>query len=681
MSPRYVVLVGACISVVAVRLAHADGDLQPSLVWHQAPCQGEGLYGVAHGRGQFVAVGRGTVLVSEDGQKWSPSDLKVPYSLRAVAYGKGRFVAVGDRDEAGAMLNAALRQRNSGRVPDDKWSLGIADGYDPLADGMATIVSSVDGREWTRHKSRSHASLHDIAFGSGGFVAVGERGTLLVSEDGQEWTSRDGGTKASLNCIAYADGGYVAAGGGMRDSSTVVGLHDPPFVLTSGNGATWIEGEIGGAREFIDVTHGNGLFVGVTSCELDRDANWLSRVATSQDGRRWTKPATVVGGMVKAVTFGNGIFVAVGGAPLDGEAAVFSSSDGSTWTLHEPVASNSLNAVAYGEGVYVAVGGGWHEDAVVITGRHWEADRQNEAAGRGVDRWTEMLRSLEEAKRSGRSSDGDQATETGRHRGRLAARTAAAAQGPTNNGLFAAAGRGYAATVELLLEQGAELDMVSPQGWTPLMLAAQGGHEAVVDLLLAKGADPNAISNDRSATPLCLAAIAGHTGVVKRLLKEGAHVDTKIVGGNTALMLAVFKGHHDTVKGLVANGADVTAKTGDGTTALQIAASKHDIAMMRLLQDMTDKEFFLLAVLHGRTAIVKDLLSRGADPDAKDQDGTPPVIVATVKGDTQIVRLLIAHGAAVNAKGPMGVTALGMAIAANHAEIIKVLREAGARDR
>jgi hypothetical protein len=60
----------------------------------------------------------------------------------------------------------------------------------------------------------------------------------------------------------------------------------------------------------------------------------------------------------------------------------------------------------------------------------------------------------------------------------------------------------YAATgpdssvVKLLLDRGAPIDARSPNGSTPLMMAAQYGSEASAELLLQRGADPR-IRNDR----------------------------------------------------------------------------------------------------------------------------------------------------------------------------------------
>ena len=49
---------------------------------------------------------------------------------------------------------------------------------------------------------------------------------------------------------------------------------------------------------------------------------------------------------------------------------------------------------------------------------------------------------------------------------------------------------GFAESVDVLLEAGAELDAADSNGWTALHTAAFFGHPTVVDRLLAAGADP-----------------------------------------------------------------------------------------------------------------------------------------------------------------------------------------------
>ena len=70
--------------------------------------------------------------------------------------------------------------------------------------------------------------------------------------------------------------------------------------------------------------------------------------------------------------------------------------------------------------------------------------------------------------------------------------------------------------VRLLLEKGAPIDARSPNGTTPLMMAARYGSEASVDLLLARGADPK-LRNQRDLTAADFARMDGRDSLAKRL--------------------------------------------------------------------------------------------------------------------------------------------------------------------
>lgn len=79
----------------------------------------------------------------------------------------------------------------------------------------------------------------------------------------------------------------------------------------------------------------------------------------------------------------------------------------------------------------------------------------------------------------------------------------------------------YAATgpdvriVELLLAKGAQVDGASPNGTTPLMMAARYGTEASVDLLLARGADVQR-RNERNLGPADFARLGGREYLVRK---------------------------------------------------------------------------------------------------------------------------------------------------------------------
>ncbi len=82
------------------------------------------------------------------------------------------------------------------------------------------------------------------------------------------------------------------------------------------------------------------------------------------------------------------------------------------------------------------------------------------------------------------------------------------------------AGPGAEEQVVLLLENHAYIDAESPNGTTPLMMAAQYGSETVVKLLLQEGADPK-LTNQRKLSALDFAQRASRESVVELI---SAHV-------------------------------------------------------------------------------------------------------------------------------------------------------------
>lgn len=77
---------------------------------------------------------------------------------------------------------------------------------------------------------------------------------------------------------------------------------------------------------------------------------------------------------------------------------------------------------------------------------------------------------------------------------------------------------------------------------------------------------------------------------------------------------------------------------------------------------------------------VKSLLSRGADLNARDWEGTA-LHTAAQHGQKPVVQLLIAAGADVNIRNKQGRTALDLAEQRGHTEVVRLLRMPGAKDK
>ena len=74
-------------------------------------------------------------------------------------------------------------------------------------------------------------------------------------------------------------------------------------------------------------------------------------------------------------------------------------------------------------------------------------------------------------------------------------------------------------SIRHLLKQGANVNIKTKDGFTPLCIAANKGDKEIVKLLLANGADVN--TKDKY-TPLHRSAYKGHKEIVKLLIRRSA---------------------------------------------------------------------------------------------------------------------------------------------------------------
>jgi RNA polymerase sigma factor (sigma-70 family) len=138
--------------------------------------------------------------------------------------------------------------------------------------------------------------------------------------------------------------------------------------------------------------------------------------------------------------------------------------------------------------------------------------------------------------------------------------------------------------------QPALLDSYSPEGFSPLALAAHFGHPETVEFLLDHDVNIDAVSrNDLGVTPLHAALYGRKREIARLLVERGANVRAKRGGekfprsGWTALHYAAAYGFIELIPLLIDRGADVEAKDDEGRTAFMVASAEGQHATADLL--------------------------------------------------------------------------------------------------
>lgn len=154
-------------------------------------------------------------------------------------------------------------------------------------------------------------------------------------------------------------------------------------------------------------------------------------------------------------------------------------------------------------------------------------------------------------------------------------------------GLHDAALAGDVARVEALVT-GAPwaIDLLSPDGWTALHLAAFFGNDAAVEVLLARGANARIMGRAFEQNLALHAAAAGRRigkAAYAKLIAATGDPDVLQKQGYTALMIAASNGFVVAVEALLEAGADKTRKLPDGKTAADIARDRGHTELANLL--------------------------------------------------------------------------------------------------
>lgn len=247
--------------------------------------------------------------------------------------------------------------------------------------------------------------------------------------------------------------------------------------------------------------------------------------------------------------------------------------------------------------------------------------------------------------------------------------------------LLFAVRRGHMDAVRVLLDAGAGVSDLAPDGSGPVSLAIANAHYELASFLLDRGASPTVATTgwtalhqlvrtrrpsiERMAPPVGYGADSG-LELAKKLVARGADVNARMVKdfndgyrrfekrkGATPFFLAAKGVDAKMMRLLLSLGADPRMATEDGSTPLMVAAGYGDSAPN---ESGTDQDAL---------AAVKVCLDAtgGDDVNAINKDGWTALHGAAYRGVNAMVTLLLDKGARLDVKTDEGFTPLGVATA------------------
>lgn len=241
--------------------------------------------------------------------------------------------------------------------------------------------------------------------------------------------------------------------------------------------------------------------------------------------------------------------------------------------------------------------------------------------------------------------------------------------------LYDVVSRADESTARRLLAGGAQADVATDDGVTPLGAAVLNDHLDMVDLLLEYDADPS-FAPEGAAVPLLGAIESGNVAIANQLIVAGAKLDTQ------AMLAKAYEKRNDPLMVLLLTaGADPESLfpgTEERVFDRAVAEGATGAVRTLLAAGAPIGDNLWAALLTGQDDLIRLILDAGADPRQPGPEGQDPLSWCLTHQRFRAARELLDGGADPNARYDSDESWLSKSIREGNADISLALVEGGA---
>lgn len=280
---------------------------------------------IAYGNNTYAVIGRqGEIMTSKDCINWQINwkyksmDSKEEFS--SIIWGNNEFLAVGNGSVLKSNNGDIWTKYSTPNIPKDFKGREVWDGNKYVLVGSNLILTSTDGTNWVKQDYHDDINLKDIIFKDNKYFAVGGKnstGRIVESKDGITWTSigrivtKYSGD--SFKRIKYTNNRFQI-------------ISELGSVYNSEDGETWFRDD----NMFIinSIVSGGDMQVGIQDIG---DVNGMPnpRLFYSKDGKLWNEVSDVLKGTCIEVKWLNNQFIIE--SYLGDSLQAYTSVDGVKW--------------------------------------------------------------------------------------------------------------------------------------------------------------------------------------------------------------------------------------------------------------------------------------------------------------------------------------------------------------